>query len=154
MQYQDLVCDFAQRTRANLEAIEWLRNQSQHLPAYEITQLINSLLGLLVFPQQEFVNSIPATPLTQLQFQGWPIPKIVGNFQQVKDLRQLVRYLRNAIAHFNIEFTADAKDQINGLRVWNDLPNNGPTNWKAELSIGDVKVLADKFVDLVLSRNS
>ena len=61
MMYEEVVLDFALRTRKNLEAIEAL--QRLDAGVFEVTQQINSMLGLLVFPQQEYVESIPKTPL-------------------------------------------------------------------------------------------
>ena len=66
--------------------------------------MINSLLGLLVFPQQRYLNSIPQLPLEELYESGWPRIKIISGASDCTDLKQLVRYLRNSIAHFNVEF--------------------------------------------------
>jgi hypothetical protein len=87
MYYQNLIHDFATRTRANLET---LKRPQAGAPAYEVTQLVNSLLGLLVFPQQKFVDDIPKTEISKLEEEGWPIPKIPAPFKQVSDLQQLV----------------------------------------------------------------
>lgn len=61
MMYEEVIHDFAQRTRKNLKVIESL--QEAGLEVFEVTQLVNSCLGLLVFPQQNFVKKIPHTPL-------------------------------------------------------------------------------------------
>ena len=98
MDYQNLVRDFAQRTRANLDTLREVQRTQPDLELYEVTHLINSMLGLLVFPQQGYYNRIPETDLDQLAEEGWPIPEVVGDFPQVKDLRKLMSYLRNAIA--------------------------------------------------------
>lgn len=101
MNYESVIRDFAQRTRTNLRTIEDFRASGGK--AYEVTQLVNSMLGLLVFPRERFIDQIPETSLDDLEAAGWPVPKVVGEFPQARDLRQLIRYLRNAIAHFNIE---------------------------------------------------
>jgi hypothetical protein len=106
------------------------------------------MLGLLVFPQQEFVDRIPATPLEQLRHSGWPVPEVRGRFRQVSDLRQLIRYLRNAIAHFNVRFLGDGLGQIRGLHVWNER-QNGERNWEAELSVDDIRGIAERFIELL-----
>lgn len=64
MMYEEVIRDFALRTRKNLEAIETL--QRLDAGVFKVTQLINSMLGLLVFPQQEYVESIPRIPLEEL----------------------------------------------------------------------------------------
>ena len=148
MEYQDLVRDFAERTKKNLEAIEHLLRQGKEV--YEITQLINSMLGLLVFPREEFVSRIPKTPLTDLHRDGWPTPKVIDGFPRVKHLRELVRYLRNAIAHFNIEFISNSDRQISGVRLWNTDPRTNTKTWEAELNPEDLRNIAERFTDLIL----
>lgn len=78
MEYQNLVMDFAARTQANLKIIERLAKQDVSLlvnnpfneidedgvEAYEVTQLVNSLLGLIVCPQQRYYDQIPEIPLS------------------------------------------------------------------------------------------
>lgn len=88
------------------------------------------MLGLLVFPREGFIDQIPSTLLTDLAAAGWPVPKVVGDFRQAEDLRELVRYLRNAIAHFNIEFIGDASNEIRILKVWNTSRGRQRLAWK------------------------
>lgn len=167
MMYEEVVRDFALRTRKNLEAIEALHDLNAEV--YEVTQLINSMLGLLVFPQQEYVETIPKTPLDQLRQDGWPIPRVTGGFQQVTDLNQLIRYLRNAVAHFNIEFIGDGESNIKVLRVWNMAPVRNEKNqlrrdadgkiieeknWEAELTVQQLCNIAIQFIDLLLGPSS
>ena len=152
MEYKDAVKDFVARTKKNLETLRRLQEENPGLEIYEFTQLVNSLLGLLVFPQQRYVNKIPAIPLSKLFAKGWPIPQVVGDFPQAKDLNQLVRYLRNAIAHFNIEFTVDEHSQLNGLKIWNE--NHGTTTWKAQLSLAEIEELTYRFIELILESDT
>lgn len=150
MNYDILVSDFAKRTRANLWTLRKIQSSDKNIEVYEVTQLINSMLGLLVFPEQKFFNRIPQTPLTELVNQGWPIPKVEGNYPQVDNLRELVRYLRNAITHFNVEFIADSSGQIDGLRVWNINPRTETTTWKARITIAGIEMITEKFIQLLI----
>ena len=149
--YEDVIRDFAIRTKKNLAIIEQLHKNGKE--AYETTQLVNSCLGLLVFPQQHFIERIPETPMEQLIQEGWPEPQVTGQFKQVDNLKQLIRYLRNAIAHFNIEFLGDLENQIKLLRVWNTKPNSGRKTWEAELSVDDLKKISKKFSGLLINYN-
>ncbi|MDM0051396.1 HEPN family nuclease [Variovorax sp. J22R115] len=153
MMYEDIVADLAARTSANLRAIREIRQNNREAPVYEVTQLINSMLGLLVFPQQRYVDRIPRTPLAELQEQGWPVPKVTGNHPQVEDLRDLVRMLRNAIAHFNLAFRPDAENEIKTLTVWNT-NLKGTETWRAELSIADLDAITERFIELLLNRET
>jgi hypothetical protein len=166
MDYEDVVRDFAERTYRNLEVIEQLARQGNDV--YETTQLVNSLLGLLVFPQQRYFKRIPAIPLQELELRGWPLPKVTGAFAEVADLRQLMRYLRNAISHFNVEFIRGEDCTIGGIKVWNwgeltdqngepildhrGRPRHGIT-WAAELRIDELRGIAKKFIELLLARS-
>ena len=159
MEYQEIVRDFADRTKKNLNLLREIQANSPDREIFEVTQLVNSMLGLLVFPQQSYVKSIPEVPLSQLREKGWPVPRIVGEYPQVKDLNQLVRYLRNAIAHFNVRFLVDDQRQINGLQVWNVRERwlkggkrKEEITWKAELSLAEIETITYRFIDLMLEQ--
>lgn len=154
MMYEDVIADFAQRTASNLKAIQELRASGASPQVFEVTQLVNSMLGLLVFPQQRYMDRIPQTPIEELQHEGWPIPTIVGNYRQVSDLRQLVRVLRNAVAHYNLEFEPSQKNEIKRLILWNTRPGSREVTWKASLSVSDLESITQKFVELLLNRNT
>jgi len=149
MMYKEVIQDFARRTRKNLEVIDQLHAEGREV--YEVTQLVNSTLGLLVFPQQEYVDQIPRTPLDELRRDGWPIPKVTGRFEQVRDLNQLIRYLRNAITHFNIKFIGDGQNEIEVLRVWNE--DRGRKTWEAVLSVSDLRGIAERFIEFLLNED-
>ena len=146
MNYESVIRDFAERTRKNLRTIEDL--QAKGGEAYEVTQLVNSMLGLLVFPRERFIDQIPQTSLSDLEADGWPVPKVVGDFPQARDLRELIRYLRNAIAHFNIEFIGE---KIQSVRVWNTKDKR--TTWKAEIGLKELRAIAERFTDLLLAND-
>jgi len=147
MDYQHLVRDFAKRTRHNLEVIR-KRCPAQGDEVYEVTQLINSMLGLLVLPKERYYESIPTTPLEQLRADGWPAPVLDGEFKSPKHLRDLVRLLRNSVAHFNVEFVAPT-GEIKGVILSNKC-NCGNVTWRASLSLDDLEQITSKFVDLIL----
>lgn len=151
MDYQYLVRDFAQRTRHNLEFVRQAHRRDP-TSVYEVTQLINSMLGLLVFPRERYVDSIPDKTLAELMADGWPIPKVVDGFSQVPNLNQLFRVLRNSISHCNIEFISDSRTlELKGLTVWNTHPRNGNTTWKATLTLEQLEELTDRFLDMLLN---
>lgn len=151
MRYDEdnVIKDFARRTQHNLAAIDRLQ-ESGHA-VYEATQLINSMLGLLIFPKEEYFKAIPETPIKELEAQGWPVPKVTGNFEQVSDLRQLIRYLRNAVAHFNMAFPNDGTNQLRQLLVWNTDQRTNNRTWAAELTLEDLRALTHRFVEHILA---
>ena len=51
---------FAERTKSNLLLIEDIVKDDKNRKACEVTQLINSIIGLLVFPKEGYFNLIPS----------------------------------------------------------------------------------------------
>lgn len=67
----------------------------------------------------------------------------------MSDLNVLIRYLRNAIAHCNIEFLPDGQGHVGILKVWNETKRKERT-WEAELTVEDLRKLVEKFAkDLI-----
>lgn len=147
MEYQEeFIIDFARRTRANLHHIQTAVQMDKDV--YEFTQLVNSLLGLLVFPREHYFGTIPNTPLSVLVQQGWPeIRPTFGQLQE-ETLPQLLRMLRNGVAHCNLEFLADNNQELQRLRVWN-CKSGGRKTWEVEMSRDDLRTLAYKFIELL-----
>lgn len=146
MEYKDLVKDFADRTRHNLRVIENLERNG--VEVFEVTQLVNSSLGLFIFPREEFVRSIPTTSLDELREQGWPPIETLSGRLPEDNLRELVRYLRNGIAHFNIEFKSENLN-LTGFKIWNENPK-GVKKWEALLTIDHFRRILDLFLKLLL----
>ena len=145
MMYGEVVRDFAHRTHANLNFINRAKNQPK-VRVYEVTQLINSMVGLLVFPQQHFIDNIPKTPLSKLEEEGWPSIDANSAYPRCRNLRELVTKLRNSVAHFNIEFLVD-NGTIAGVRVWNKY--KGKKNWEATLSLKELREITNRFIEVL-----
>ena len=136
--YRNPVYDFIRRTKASLLTIEdGAKTDSDKY--YEVTQLINSVIGLLMFPKEAVYNSIPTTPLSR--FTGAKFPKILHGDLPEDNLRELIRYLRNGFAHYNVNFE-NYDNQIKGLYIWNVTPD-GTVDWVAYISIVDLRGLLE-----------
>lgn len=81
----------------------------EYVGPFEATLPINCLLGLLVVPKETLIDKIPQSPFERLS--DWGIlPKSIKRFgkcdyghEHSPNLRQLVRRMRNAVAHFRID---------------------------------------------------
>jgi hypothetical protein len=146
-EYSVTVRHFADRTFKNLKTIEQLSKNAPN-ENFEVTQLVNSAIGLLMFPQQEFFEAIPKTDMADLKKQGWPIPKFEHGEEKTRNLRDLTKNMRNSFAHFNIDFKPE-KGKIVGLYLWNRPEEKQPPNWVCYISIEDLRQLFEKFVAVV-----
>jgi len=107
----------AQRTLKNLNFIQQARTAGE-TDVHVITQMMNSLLGLLVFPvTDEFHIPLKAVSLTnppdfQAICQSLPafplLPSLtVALFEDCSDLSRFFTRLRNAVSHKHLTFSGD-----------------------------------------------
>ena len=137
MEYEsDFHRSFMERTQKNLK--EYRGN-------YEATHLINSLLGLLIIPKERLFNRVPTTPLDQLNPAQWgsvsdwltqPAKCDLGHVHTLT-LQQLVRKLRNAVAHFKIH-PYPAKGDVAGFEFSDRL-------FKVKIPVNDLKLFVTQL---------
>jgi len=123
MEYTNFIVDFARRTLLNLDYMQAQADRGVE-DVYPVTQLWNSLLGLVVLPRELDVNSLPETSMLQLRTEGWPqFPTTAG--EEPRTVHDLVTHLRHAVAHFNVEFNTGPERAITSLTIWSRATKNG-----------------------------
>jgi hypothetical protein len=167
MEYgEQLVREFAYRTKANLLAIERLDKLGEAMcpdgKVFPFTQLCNSLLGLVLLPKEWSPERLPETPLRDLQQldcvlhkMNWQVKHTSGAKKgqlKCQTFRELAVVLRHAIAHFNIEVIGK-NGQIVGVKMWN-YPNReakraNQKDFEIELSEAELRHLALVFIEVL-----
>ena len=144
---RNLVVDLMNRTILNLEYIE--KNSNQNGP-YEVTQLINSFLGALAHPWEKWKDDLKNISLKKAKEMGWPeVDNKLKSDSNPRDLEGLIRYLRNGIAHGNIEFTPNENNIIYKIRIWNEYPmKHHKRTWETVLEITTLRKLLYCFNEL------
>jgi hypothetical protein len=138
--YRNTLYDFIRRTKQNLETIE-SGSKAKPNEYFEVTQLINSVVGLLMFPKEAVYEEIPATPLDELRQRGVPLPTILHGKLKEDTLKQLIRYMRNGFAHYHVHFDSP-NNEIRGIYLWNETPKK-VVDWVVYISIADLRSLLD-----------
>jgi hypothetical protein len=134
--------DVMRRTIENLNFVE--AHKSQRGP-YEVTQLLNSFLGALCHPWEACRIDLNAKSLSEAVSEGWPaIAKERPRDCEPQSLGDLIRLMRNAIAHGNIEFLPGSVGEIRALRIWN--MERDRRNWGALISVSDMRSFLHRFV--------
>jgi hypothetical protein len=142
---EEPVRDVMRRTMFNLDLIQ--RQETPSGPFY-VTQLVNSFLGALAHPWERFKKELRTIPIAEALAQGWPeIAKERMTDSEPKHLCELLRVMRNGIAHGNIVFLPNEKDEIRAIRVWNNDPK-GHRTWGAILTVEVMRSMLDRFVEL------
>ena len=108
--------------------------------------LINCLTALVILPKERFYNQIPDLDIENLN--DWGLNK--AHVRQVScttcgyNLKDIVRRMRNAIAHMRIETADDVNGDIEMVR-FKDLGN-----FEVEIPIEDLKTFVKKLAEYVI----
>jgi hypothetical protein len=94
---------FIQRTRTNLELVE--KMYARHPECHVITQLVNSLLGILVYPwEHQGLNHLKNVKMSTSGLQGWPDE--ILELGKSDSIGEFIHHMRNAVAHGHITFSS------------------------------------------------
>jgi hypothetical protein len=108
---------------------------------YDATLIINCLLGLLVVPRETSYNKIP-NDLIKENLSSWGLSEnSITNYgyENPKTIRQLVRHLRNSIAHFQIEPIQGKSRLVEGFRFENR------SGFMATIMLPELKAFVEKL---------
>ena len=155
---------FAERTLKNMEYMK--HSFKLHGPGevHMVTQVMNSLLGLVIVPNQwGFNDSLKNQSLKkELRKQGLPEWNIIVDDPEDKrpkteTLGTLIYHLRNAAAHGRFEF-ADNPDSphLEEVRIVakDKLFNGKEINWHAEIRGDCLYEFCRKLADLIVQSNN
>jgi HEPN pEK499 p136 len=145
--------EFARRTLENIEAmragekIEW-----------PDTSLVSFLLAVFVLPHErsdedrymaELLKSYPPhweKVVEIVRHKKLPVSASGQGDEPPSSLEELPRYLRNAVAHFNIRPESGDGQTLTHLLIWNKLiqgPNRGKINFVARVNVAELSILAN-----------
>lgn len=102
----EFIKDFAARTKANYECLK--------AHPYEVTQLINSAIGLLIIPQQMQYEKIADSMISDELLRKLLASVKTNTYKKTPDLPQIARHLRNSIAHAKFKFNAQQQSPREG----------------------------------------
>jgi len=137
VEYKDLVSDFAKRTLINLDHIKGHELAGDE-EAYYVTQLWNSLAGLIVLPKEVELDRIEPIPMIELIAEGWP--DLTTSDWRPETLPEFVVALRNAVSHWNVTFNAKPNREIYELVMHSTV--NRRNHWRGRMSVGVLEDVA------------
>jgi hypothetical protein len=128
--YKEQEFDFIKRTKTILAQYDSF--QIVEKDKYEVTLLINCLVGLLILPQQNWFDQLPTELTSQKE---WGIkPEHISRMKsgETKNVKDIARHLRNSIAHYKFE----------------DFDKTGVVTFEAILPIANLKQFVEKLSSL------
>lgn len=109
--------------------------------SYDATLILNSLLGLLIVPRETSLrDKIPNDPIRG-NLQSWGIyEESILDYGDEKPttIRDLVRNLRNSVAHFQIE-PIQGKNMVEGFRF------NNRSGFQAKITLQELRTFVEKL---------
>jgi len=123
MEYENLERDFVTRTLKIICQYEQYKKNIPPTEQFEVTLLINCLVGLLILPRELCYNNIPDTPIDQLKDWGLCANHIIkpgrnkrnpgkneDGPELKKTLKDVVRSMRNSVAHFRLKVCGNGSE--------------------------------------------
>ena len=150
MEGRNTLAGIADRVNKNLHFITSARGKKADV--HEVTQLLLSLLGLIVFPFEDRLKgdrtAFSDVALSDLIAKGWPS----WTFTRGKsgDLHDLLFHIRNSVSHHRLLFSCDSRDMAEVEIEFRDRkPRASADNWSATINAAElnrfVLLLSDYF---------
>lgn len=149
---QDL--DFVKRTKDIIEQYDAF--QIDKKIKYEVTLLLNCLIGLLILPQQRLFNELPKTVINKSEWgistdDIWIILDRRKRNEE-KNILNIARHLRNSVAHYRFQAYPEKIDDIKAI-TFLDYLNDGTTlSFKVTIKIDDLRLFANKISDNFITK--
>lgn len=148
--YKKQELDFVCRTKEILKQYD--RFQIEKSEKYEVTLLLNCLVGLLILPQQYWYDSLPEDLISEGEWGIHPtnhISMIKGG--ETKNVKNIARHLRNSVAHYKFTaFDKQSKGKIRDIKFEDLGPNNVKT-FEAIIPISGIKQFTTKLTDTLVA---
>jgi hypothetical protein len=134
--------ELLRRTMKNLAAIEAASDQGaeQNVESYEVTQLVNSFLITVLQNWDEIA------PNWAVAINGAPGPTI-STSEGRRPVGECVKRIRDALAHGNMVFEADSKQEIEKVHLWT-CSHKQEVDWDAEIEVSEMRKTLIYFVQV------
>jgi HEPN pEK499 p136 len=130
------------RTMVNLRFIK--EHQRAGDTVFEVTQLVNSFLAALVSPWSEN-ESFWNISVADAEKAGWPhISSDDPSLFQPRTLGELIKEMRNALAHGNIAFNGKSDIEDMTLSTFHP-PAFKDQKWRVTIAVSDLEKMLERF---------
>ena len=140
--------DFISRTKIIIEQYEKAKIPKNE--KFEVTLLLNCLVGLLILPQQNWYDSLPTSIVSE---EEWGIGEQDISFMkqgETKNVKDIARHLRNSVSHYHFKAF---KNEINDIEYikFEDFNKQDSKTFDANISVNGVKQFTAKLTDIFIS---
>ena len=154
--------------------LDFINREKRHSGPFEVTQLINSFLSVVAHPWDRLLDQkkLEETPLAsnvfrRCRFPDFPALPVDGNPARMVYIYDLLRVLRNGMAHGNRELVdrktlrklrqagplpRGKESEIAGIKLWNQ-NDSGATTWCTALDIYELRQALDGMMRICEKRS-
>lgn len=131
----EFIKDYISRTKMNYDVV---KRQN----GYEVTQLINSMVGFLILPKErEFENIVDKMIDEKLLGDLKKGIEIDTYTKKADSLKVIIRHMKNAVSHYKLEFKAEKPNMnsqplnIKTISFFDANPNNSSEQFKMTVNV-------------------
>ena len=142
--YKNQEFDFINRTRTIIEQYDKLELSKSE--RFEVTLLLNCLVGLLILPQQNWFDTLPIDLVSQKE---WGInPNHISTIKtgETKNVKDVARHLRNSVSHYRFKAFENKSNDISSIKFEDYDPSNNKT-FEAIIPISSIRQFTTKLTN-------
>jgi hypothetical protein len=122
--YHDIESEFVDRTLKLIDQYYEVLDCYPFNEQFNYTLTINCLLGLIIMPKERVISYVPTVRLSQEYQNEIGSPSLVVG-ANIATLRDLIKALRNAVAHFDIQVASEDDRNLVDWLEFSDSENGG-----------------------------
>ena len=107
-------------------------------------------MGLLILPQQHWYDNIPETLLMEKDWGISPENIILNGNEESKNVRNIVRHLRNSISHYHFHAFNNHNEKISEVK-FEDYDLNNNKTFEATLPVESITNFLHIFSEYMLN---
>lgn len=136
--------------RRTLSNLDYIKQKETDEGPYYVTQLLNSFLGALVHPWEEYGNKLIGLSLDSDGLERWgKVKKEYPEDVDPENYGHLIKLMRHGMAHGNVTMLPAGDTEIEKIRIVNIDPRCGHRVWGAVISIEDARGLLNELVAVI-----
>ena len=143
---KEFIRDYIERTKLNYERLK--------AGPYEVTQLINSAIGLLIIPEQKLYDKITNKLISKQLLNELIVHIQINTYDKQPNLKIIARHLRNSVAHARLELKAQEQPEFDKPLLIESVifrDEDGEKSFQIELPIETLEQFFYAFSDAAAS---
>jgi hypothetical protein len=140
--------DFIDRTKKIIKQYDEVKLPKDE--KFEVTLLLNCLVGLLILPQQNWFEDLPTSIVTQKE---WGIKEEHISFikqGETKNVKDIAKHLRNSIAHYHFMAFENKSHDISSIK-FEDYDSQKNKTFEAIIPVISIRQFTERLTNTFIT---